>query len=59
MAYYVECNRTGGSIFGAASALLKENGTVKPFDTREEAEQRAAELNAKTRSANLFYRVLD
>lgn len=41
---FVICCRVSGGVTGTREALLKENGRVKHFPTREEAQQEATRL---------------
>jgi hypothetical protein len=48
--YYVMC-RVSGGVTGTRQTLLKSNGTVQTFDSRESAEAKAADLNKKMNNA--------
>jgi len=60
--YNIMC-RVSGGVTGTREALLKSNGKVQEFETKEEAERRAAELNQKMNHQNstafFSYRVLE
>lgn len=47
--------RSPNSVMGYAAAWLKENGSVREFDTQDEAETEAKRLNNEVRSPNVTY----
>jgi hypothetical protein len=53
--WFIMAHRTQGSILGASSARLKENGREVAYDSFDQAKRRAHELNKMTRSPNVFY----
>jgi hypothetical protein len=55
--FYVIAHRGAGSIFGAATAPVKKDGTILRFATREAALEYAKELNDRIVSANVYYSV--
>jgi len=61
MDYYIECYVSGG-VTGKRSAILKENGKVKRFNTKEEAEAHASKLNKQMNNehskASFHYEVI-
>lgn len=54
--YRVRAERSAGSVFGAATAWLKQNGEVVRFGTRAAAEQYVNNLRPFPR--NVTYRVV-
>ncbi len=60
--FYVLC-RVSGGYTGTHTALLKSNGVVQQFDTREAAENEARRLNRKMNNAysvaDFHYRAID
>jgi hypothetical protein len=54
--YRVMCQRSAGSMFGAAEAYLKKDGAVVEFPTKEAAEEEASRLRRAVRiSGNITY----
>jgi hypothetical protein len=57
--YGIIASRSGGSMFGAATAWAKRDGKVMLFASLAEAEAEAARLNGKLRSSNVSYRAAE
>jgi hypothetical protein len=55
--YGVMAYRTGGSVFGAASAPLKHDGIPVTYETADEACRERDRLNSSLRSSNVYYSV--
>lgn len=58
----VECfvvwmHRDAGSIFGAASRAVNEDGILAAFREEQDAQQRCDQLNAKRGNPHVFYSV--
>ena len=49
--YHIHC-RVWGGMFGSRQSLLKAEGVVMVFETREEAEERARFLNIQMNNAH-------
>jgi hypothetical protein len=61
MNFYILCSVSGG-VTGHRQALLKENGRIKSFSTREEAAEEATRLMKNVSpyaTASFSYRVID
>lgn len=56
--FVIEARRSSGSIFGAATTLLKNNGEILVFDDRETAQARIDEIRRGLVTLNVSYRVV-
>jgi hypothetical protein len=51
----IRATRSGASMFGSASALLKQDGKVLIFPTERKAKAHVAKIEAKVTSPNISY----
>ena len=55
--YRIKAHRSSSSAFGGAVAFLKQNGVVRTFEKRHEAQAEADRLNSTRYSDNVWYEV--
>jgi superoxide dismutase len=49
--YYIKAHRGAGSVLGEASSLLKRDGIVQEFTSKEEAQNEVKRLNKMVRGS--------